>query len=310
MRLTRRGCFVPKGMLYVWYVYSTAWEAEEFETGTFTPSRYGGNRMAADSYETSQDGFTLINPSSTSSSQLQVGDYLVDVSTNGSTAVSGEYLYRITGKTGSFLSQEFEYTSYKAVQKRGEVVLRIVESETPDYPIDGEYNGEWYVMMKGKYVMYVWSQYNASGEYAEKTSINQQVDWPGGYRTIYQYWSGQSSFTANCKFDKNTGIYTLNYGYKGVSGSDFMDYDDNGGSFTGAWMFDDPSGTTVYEGADIITRNYVKGVTVRKSEFEYNKTDYIGIVQSYDPEAYPQDGVQGGYWYTYSHSYNYVFDNQ
>ena len=77
MRLTRRGCFVPKGMLYVWYVYSTAWEAEEFETGTFTPSRYGGNRMAADSYETSQDGFTLINPSSTSSSQLQVGDYLV-----------------------------------------------------------------------------------------------------------------------------------------------------------------------------------------------------------------------------------------
>ena len=116
MRLTRRGCFVPKGMLYVWYVYSTAWEAEEFETGTFTPSRYGGNRMAADSYETSQDGFTLINPSSTSSSQLQVGDYLVDVSTNGSTAVSGEYLYRITGKTGSFWSQEFEYTSYKAVQ--------------------------------------------------------------------------------------------------------------------------------------------------------------------------------------------------
>ena len=89
-----------------------------------------------------------------------------------------------------------------------------------------------------------------------------------------------------------------------------MDYDDNGGSFTGAWMFDDPSGTTVYEGADIITRNYVKGVTVRKSEFEYNKTDYIGIVQSYDPEAYPQDGVQGGYWYTYSHSYDYVFDNR
>ena len=34
------------------------------------------------------------------------------------------------------------------------------------------------------------------------------------------------------------------------------------------------------------------------------------IVESYDQSAYPQDGVQGGYWYTYSHSYDYVFDNR
>ena len=300
MRLTRRGCFVPKGMLYVWYVYSTAWEAEEFETGTFTPSRYGGNRMAADSYETSQDGFTLINPSSTSSSQLQVGDYLVDVSTNGSTAVSGEYLYRITGKTGSFWSQEFEYTSYKAVQKRGEVVLRIVESETPDYPIDGEYNGEWYVMMAGIRPMYVWDVFNIGQHYTmrdEGATIN--VPNPA-YICEYSFSSltGLFTITKNVKEE----VTYVNGEYDTIA----LDY------------FWTPRKFSVGSTTDVMYQGSVYSPQLgHRSFYAYigvlieNKGSATGTtVESLDPEAYPQVGVQGRYWYTYSHSYNYVFDNR
>lgn len=210
-------------------------------------------------------------------------------------------------RRGCFTGREPKYIWY-VYASQGGAMIGTVASDTMDYPINGEQGGYWYVMMKGEYVMYVWNQYHTSGQYTQRSSSNERVDKPSTRTfTIYQYWSGQFPILANCDFDPQTGNYTLHYGYNSQTVRNFSSYT---GSFTGAWMIDAISGPTVYSGSNIVTSSYVSGVTVYTSVFTYTKTDYIGTVESYDQSAYPQDGVQGDYWYTYSHSYNYVFDNQ
>ena len=75
-------------------------------------------------------------------------------------------------------------------------------------------------------------------------------------------------------------------------------------------MIGSPSGQTAYSGVGSTGRDYVTGVTVYTSELTHTKTDYIGTIESVDQATYPQDGIQGDYWYTYSHSYTYKFDNR
>lgn len=308
MRQTRRGCYAAQGggAKYVWAVYNLAYGIDESAGGTdgsvkLSSSRY---KMAAKGYTISDSGtVTLTDPTKTTAANLAVGDYLVNVSTSNSTATTGDTLYKVTGVSGSY-NYTISYTAYTpALNVRGTDTGQRVESNTADdYPADGVQGDYYYVMVKGYGTVYIWDVFNVTQKVTgyESNSVT-------GYST-----DSMSSFTygTSMSFDSKTGYFTL-------SGTETLSMTEN--SFTNYvetennyWM----EGSTkkakyCYMGGNWYTGNKAKNVRKYTSTAisETTKGSATGEqVQSVSQTAYPSDGVQGDYWYTYNSSYTGWFD--
>lgn len=139
-----------KGPKYVWAVYDFAYVRDDANITTGSGVRINGSKKAATSYTVSGEGFTLVNPTYGSSLLLKKGQYIVDISTSNSTATSGQYLYELTENAYGAQYAYISYKRYGVKEAKGTTELYRVESDTLDYPVDGEQDGLWYVLVEGE----------------------------------------------------------------------------------------------------------------------------------------------------------------
>lgn len=309
MRQTRRGCFAAQGggAKYVWAVYNLAYGIDESAGGTdgsvsLSSSRY---KMAAKGYTISDSGtVTLTDPTKTTAANLAVGDYLVNVSTSNSTATTGDTLYKVTGVSGSY-NYTISYTAYTpALNARGTDTGQRVESNTADdYPVDGVQGDYYYVMVKGYGTVYIWDVFNLTTTYGYKERTT------SGY-SVSMYTNSEIEVASTYTFDTTTGYYTLTNPSTTTSPSDvsgkYWMSDSSGKSqemYYGWTEWDWTPGST----GTITTTQYSSSRD--HSNVIYTKGSATGEqVQSVSQTAYPSDGVQGDYWYTYNSSYTGWFD--
>ena len=329
MRIPRRGVLAQrKSDGYVWAVYEPLMIIDESTGGTsgsfsLSRTRY---KQVAKSYTVSADGtISLTNPTQTTASNMVVGDYLVNISTSNNTSTTGSTLYKITAISGSS-TRTITYTAYTPTPIRGENMIEQVESITPDYPIDGLHtDGKWYVMLKGKYVVYVWDVFNVvnNGWNTVGSTPDRNTNPPIG---IHYNLNTSASY-----YDKSQTIYY-------TSSSKNITIDDNGyaSGFSSSLSLIGVSSDwnndlkkAYYAPTSTNNRHYYYGVN--SSSTEGSGTDTKGIVtattrydiiekyaqgsatgeivESPNASAYPQNGVLGNYWYVYSHEYEKIIDN-
>lgn len=309
MRQTRRGCYAAQGggAKYVWAVYNLAYSIDESAGGTdgsvsLSSSRY---KMAAKGYTISDSGtVTLTDPTKTTAANLAVGDYLVNVSTSNSTATTGDTLYKVTGVSGSW-NYTISYTAYTpALNARGTDTGQRVESNTADdYPADGVQGDYYYVMVKGYGTVYVWDVFNLTTTYGYKERTT------SGY-SVSMYTNSEIEVASTYTFDTTTGYYTLTNpsattSSSSVSGKYWMKISSGKSQemYYGWTEWDWTPGST----GTITTTQYSSSLD--HSNVIYTKGSATGEqVQSVSQTAYPSDGVQGDYWYTYNSSYTGWFD--
>ena len=314
MRQSRRGCFYQnKEPKYIWKVYDIGTQLTGGTTGSIS-IRKTRTKMTSTEFTYSNGTFTLTNPKSKTITNLSVGDYIVDIRTTtaGANITSGSAIYKVTGKSGSsnIILSYTEYTSMKNIQ--GSTYYYDVASDTLDYPIDGEQDGYWYVMVKGEKEMYVWDVYNVSTKYGYKESSKSAT---------VNFVSGNSIYMASSySFNKSSGTFTLNnpvstrwtssyadiLGISNISDGPYWMKNSDYGSYVMTEMLTEGtltptlelSGTQKYAVTDESAITYIKGTSTGTT------------VESDSNTLYPQDGAQGNYWYTYSHSYMKKFDNR
>ena len=329
MRQTRRGCFAGrKEPKYVWYVYDLSWALDEASATTGSASLNNSSlRMTSGQYTVDASGFTLVNPLYQKPSQMASKVYVVDISSQGSTDTTGPYLYEVT-RTGGW-NPTYQYVRYSSAPVRGGTVLWVVESDTMDYPIDGEQGGYWYVMVKGERPMYVWDVFNV----IQIQNGYEQTEGPGGTAYALDVGGAQApwnepyyAYGSSYSFDPATGLYTLpGSGY--MVGNDstakqFINRGKNAYFFTSVRSLSSPYTASkifynIYDYEYATEWNthgyycYYEKSLVSSPIYTSGKGSATGqTAESYEQAAYPQDGVQGEYWYTYSHSYSYEFDNR
>lgn len=312
MRQSRRGCFYQnKEPKYIWKVYDIDTKLNGGTTGSIS-IRSNRTKMASTEFTYSNGTFTLTNPTSKTITNLSVGDYIVDIRTTtaGANITSGSAIYKVTGKSGrSNITLSYtKYTSMKNIQ--GSTYYYDVASDTLDYPIDGEQDGYWYVMVKGEKEMYVWDVYNVITVYGykEASSSNETIN----------FTSGSSIYTASSySFDKNSGTFTLKNPTSATWSSSYSDILSANGGF---WRKDSSSGDYVMNGMLTLgTLTPTLELTGAKT-YAVTDTSYIAsrkkgtstgtTVESESSTAYPENNYKGDYWYVYSHSYIYKFDNR
>jgi len=278
-------------MPYVWAVYNFSYTKNDSTatTGSFSASR-SRTKMAASSFTANASGFTLTNATSTSLQNMQVGQYFVDIiTTSNSTATTGVYLYEVTGKSGSYTTT-IQYKRYEVSIVRGETEIDRVESNLLEYPLDGEQDGLWYVMLRGMREVFVWDAYSVTnGKYeSRKTDNSENISISAS--TIYT--------ATSYKFNTATGIYTLSSPTQ--SNSSGLYY----------WMPDVSSGNVMYEASDQYSMDNIIPWYIYSAVFTGEKGAKTGEVTSQDINEYPYDGYQNGLWYTYSGTDTVEFDNR
>ena len=314
MRQFRRGCFYQnKEPKYIWKVYDIDTQLSGGTIGSIS-IRSNRTKMASTEFTYSNGTFTLTNPTSKTITNLSVGDYIVDIRTNtaGANITSGSAIYKVTGKSGSsnITLSYTKYTSMKNIQ--GSTYYYDVASDTLDYPMDGEQDGYWYVMVKGEQEMHVWDVYEKALQYQEKMTNNSHFgpsSWP--VRLLYS-----SSYS----FDASTGKYTL------INGTDKDFIENNFNMQLGA--------------PNVLSGKYYQTYNVRYRSWNTDRMYYSATnldytdhtwyaeklyssesviirgaatgesVESWEETAYPMNGEHGSYWYVYSHSYMKKFDNR
>ena len=305
---------------YVWAVYDIAWYIDE-DNPDRTASMANTSSvtvMAALSYVVNNDGtVTLTDATSTKYSALSVGKYLVELTNTNSTETSGRWLYKITKVNRVYqqnVGHRYQITCdrYNPKSVRGDTELYRVESDTLDYPVDGEQDGLWYVMLKGEIPMYVWDVYEKLTQYQEKTSGHSYFgpsSWPVRllYSSSYSFDPGTGKYTLIKGTDKN---FTENYfdNQSGAPNSIIGKYYQKYNRKTSSWNTD-----KMYYSAtnlDYTDHTWFAEKWYRTESVTIKGTSTGTTVESDNNSAYPQDGISGDYWYVYSHSYTYEFDNR
>lgn len=292
---------------YVWAVYDIRYGLDESSATSITESlRSSNTKMASDSYTVSSSGFTLTNSTSIKVPDL-AGKYIVNISKGSSTSITGTYIYYVRSVSSSGFNRTVTTTRYSSALIKGDTELYRVESDTMDYPVNGEQDGYWYVMIKGEKPMYVWDVYNVTATYAYKESSKSAT---------VNFVSGDSIYMASSySFSTSRGTFTLNNPTSTKWTSSFGDIlNASGGSY---WMKNSESGSYVMTGMlteGTLTPTLELGGTQKYAVIDESATSYIKgtstgtTVESDNNSAYPQDGARGDYWYVYSHSYTYEFD--
>lgn len=310
MRQTRRGCFAAQGSgaKYVWAIYSVVYGVDESAGGTGGSVRLSSSRykMAAKAYTVSEDGtVSLTDSTRTTAANLAVGDYLVNVSTSNSTSTTGTTLYKVTGASSSGSYVNVSYTAYtpSLCAKGADTGQRVESNTADDYPVYGIQGDYYYVMVKGYGTVYVWDVFNLTTTYGYKEKTT------SGY-SVSMYTNNNLYVSSTYTFDTTTGYYTLTNPSATTSPS----------SVSGKYWMKTSSGKSpaMYYGwtewawtpgstGTITTTQYSSSRD--HSNVIYTKGSATGEqVQSVSQTAYPSDGVQGDYWYTYNSSYTGWFD--
>lgn len=337
MRMTRHGCFAAsKEPKYVWYVYNFAYGIDESSatSGSFNGGYINANtisKMASTSFTANASGFTLTNPTSTKCNNLTAGQYLVNVSTSNSTATTGQYLYRVTNVTSS-ISIAVSYTRYSVAAMKGTTQVDTVSSDTMDYPIDGPQGDLWYVMVKGEKSMYVWDVFNLASS-QEHVLTDQDRKTVSDEASENFYYSNEIEIS-----NETSGTYayiTL------INPSELKTSQFNSGNRPPSNLHSTLSGKYIVSGSNNSYSTPSGKVYAKDTEVGYNPTsteyqsrnNFINFtcsnvyraplttvsikgnatgttVESSNSTAYPQDGISGDKWYTYSHSYSKPFDNR
>lgn len=301
MRQTRRGCYAAQGggaKSYIWKVYAI--NSDEVRTTEHYPVPNGATVQFASSYSVSGGVFVLGSLSSatiyTDTTGDLVGKYIPDTDTK-------------IHKINSYISYSHQAHMYNAevftlTNSRGEDTGMTVESEDEnDYPADGIQGDYYYVMVRGYGTVYIWDVYNLTTTYGykERTSSGYSVSMATN-NNLYV----ASTYT----FDTTTGYYTLTNpsattSSGSVSGKYWMKIS-SGKSQNMYYGWTDWAWIPGSTGTITTTRYYASKDT---SNVIYTKGSATGEqVQSVSQNAYPSDGVQGDYWYTYNSSYTGWFD--
>lgn len=296
---------------YVWAVYDIGYGLDESSATSITESlRSSSTKMASDSYTVSSSGFTLTNSTSIKVPDL-AGKYIVNISKGSSTSITGTYIYYVHSVSSSGFNRTVTTTRYSSVLIKGDTELYRVESDTMDYPVNGEQDGYWYVLLKGEKPMYVWDVYEKLTQYQEKTTDNSYFG-PSS-------WPVDLLYSSSYSFDASTGKYTL------IKGTEKSFTENRFGDQTGApislsrkyyqkYNYMNSSWNTDVMYYDYTNADYTNHTWYAKkysSESATIKGTSTGTtVESDNNSAYPQDGARGDYWYVYSHSYTYEFDNR
>lgn len=321
MRITRRGCYAAQGggAKYVWAVYNLAYGIDESAGGTdgsvsLSSSRY---KMAAKGYTISDSGtVTLTDPAQTTAANLAVGDYLVNVSTSNSTATTGDTLYKVTGVSGSW-NYTITYTAYTpALNARGTDTGQRVESNTADdYPVDGIQGDYYYVMVRGYGTVYIWDVYNYTPGWNTVTSTPSSDNPPRGisktsstgYDVSATIGYDQTGITGKPDITSGKAVFPNNSSFDTVAEflKEYNSYNNVYYGVPNSDHFYDRYSTTSSSGGTV---NRI--TAYRRLDIVYGKKGAATgeQVQSLTSTAYPSDGVQGDYWYTYNSSYTGWFD--
>lgn len=316
MRIPRRGVIAQRKVGgFVWAVYSLAYGIDESAGGTAGNFSVSSNnyRRAAKSYTVSGTYVNLVDSVQTTAANLAPGDYIVTVANTNSTATTGTTLYKVTGVSGSYFSYTISYTAYTpALNARGTDTGQRVESNTADdYPADGVQGDYYYVMVKGYGTVYVWDVYNYTPGWSTVTSTPSQDNPPIGISTS-SYAGYEVSSTIGYNQNKLSTMPDITSG-KAV-------FSNSGATSTVLAMLDEKSNYNhLYYGINNSDHFYdhysiMSGTTRIRARYRLDIVDgkkgaATGEqVQSLTSTAYPSDGVQGDYWYTYNSSYTGWFD--
>ena len=314
MRQFRRGCFYQnKEPKYIWKVYDIDTKLNGGTTGSIS-IRSNRTKMASTEFTYSNGTFTLTNPTSKTITNLNVGDYIVDIRTTtaGANITSGSAIYKVTGKSGhSNITLSYtKYTSMKNIQ--GSTYYYDVASDTLDYPIDGEQDGYWYVMVKGEYEMYVWDVYEKgeSQNYVLGPITSTESYNPSGSPVYYRCWSSVTINTDTGSINA-TGSYSDKLCDSGTLSGYYCYIDGGGAAVNGKWVLGVNREGDLYKFTSSSSTNLTYGKVTSVKEVTPIKGNATGTtVESQSNTAYPENNYKGDYWYVYSHSYIYKFDNR
>lgn len=302
-----------KGPKYVWAVYAA--EEELIGGTTETASVRNNNVMVATGYTYSGGVFTLVNAQSKIPSEIAEGGYMVALPSSSSTSTSGSVLYVFKSYTQqNMFSGSLTYVKYTGVGlKKGETELYRIESDTADYPMDGEQDGLWYIMLKGERETYVWDVFNI-------TEVNGYTATESDVSLKYTSTDSRIYVSDSYTINQNTGAFGLgseSFLWADLSSSEILSklknryhasdlyINLNNQIFYGASSVNITTG-----GSGGLNVSGAKKLTATAGKVPSKGTATGGTVQSQNTNDYPQDGVQGSYWYTYSHSYTEEFDDR
>ncbi|MDD6837338.1 MAG: hypothetical protein PUF04_09340 [bacterium] len=313
MRQSRRGCFYQnKEHKYIWnvYTYSQIFDTESYTTGSQVVYPSSGKKYwyATDyTYNCSEKTFTLTSPTNGnlfSDFNTPKGKYLISLS--GFSNKSGSTLYLITG-TSSTLNgvgmniyyKRWDSSSFQEVKD----FINTVGSDTLDYPTDGEKDGYWYVLVKGEYEMHVWDEYNVNC-YIDESDTSTTASGQGK--------SSQKVMAASSYIVNSDGTVSLvdatQTSYNKLAVGKYLVHLSSSDSTetSGNYLYKIESTSSLIQSGTVykIVNCYKWKPIVEKDAASDNS------VESTDIAAYPDNGVQDGMWYIYSHSYIYKFDNR
>lgn len=316
MRIPRRGVIAQRKDGYVWAIYSVVYGVDESAGGTGGSVRLSSSRykMAAKAYTVSEDGtVSLTDSTRTTAANLAVGDYLVNVSTSNSTSTTGTTLYKVTGASSSGSYVTVSYTAYtpSLCAKGADTGQRVESNTADDYPADGIQGDYYYVMVRGYGTVYIWDVYNYTPGWNTVTSTPSTDNPPIGISTS-SYAGYEVSSTIGYNQNKLSTMPDITSGKAMFSNS--------GATSTVLSMLDENSNYNhLYYGINNSDHFYdhyssMSGTTRIRARYRLDIVDgkkgaATGEqVQSLTSTAYPSDGVQGDYWYTYNSSYTGWFD--
>lgn len=289
---------------FVWGLYTIGKVIDESTGGTsgsvtLSSSRY---KMVSSAYTVSSTGtISLTNAAQKTAANIAVGDYLVNISTSNNTSTTGSTLYKVTNVTKSGTSHTISYVAYTSIDAVGTDTGNRIESKTLDYPVDGIYNGYWYVLLRGKTTIHVWNIHN----------ISYQDNW---------VTKSESRFTASLYSSSAVIYYSASYEIPRSYPNQLQLVDASQSvctTFTGwnnyYWLDGGSKGNYIYKGG---TYDASYGSRVNNTTRYYQVNEQIAqkgtatgkTVLSAAKNIYPSNGVSGSYWYVYSHSYEGYID--
>lgn len=284
-----------------WAIYSLAYAIDESVSGTSGTfslrSSYYKRAASAYTVDASTGQVSLTNSTQKTAANLAVGDYIVNISTSSSTATTGTKLYKITSKSGK-TTVTFGYEAFTpSLIAKGTDTGERITSKNQDYPIDGKQGDNWYVMIAGSYLVYVWDVFQDDGYYSKISESNYRVDVPSG-STIY--YRPDNYGTTAISLNKETGLFEYsNWSTTTGSPSDASDI-----LFNHEWSLSASPTAEYYSSATNVSTKFAIVRYRYYSEYIGVKGESTGtIAESHDINAYPQDGAQNGYYYVFKRSY-------
>lgn len=218
---------------------------------------------------------------------------------NEITKIAWLYLYegRVNGSC-KYKAEIYEIKNNISFGQGENYLEEVISTNSNAYPSDGYKDGFWYVSQGEKnenLPVYYWQKYNLKDKYGYgMKKIEENVIVSYGIRSGYRFCTVDPD-TGEIKLDGHTG--------RGVIGVWNVTTNSSGVDEI-TRIVKDPSVSyyyTIYSDnieQQFLEEKYIVSNSVVVGSIKGDKC--IGEVKSTNPNAYPSDGEQNGYWYVYS----------